>query len=810
MRKTWIAALCLVCAASGAAKPYEIDDMLAVQSYGKAVFDPRGEWAVVEKYRPYADAAAYHFDAFNKRMLGEIMRIDLGKGGRLTPLFPQSVDAGYWLGSASPDGSRLSVFRLTSDRLSLGIVDMKTSRVRWLPANPVPALLNPLPVWRDNRRLLVLAAPHDQLPFPLDAGSRSQREFPSYWQRSATGKETGTSVVTTDRITSDENRQQLKVVEFDVDSLDQRTIAEGHVADMALSPDARWLALMDELEDAKPMAGALLSSSALPRQHGIRILALDDDRSWRACTECQTMPGVMHWSDKGSSLLFFAGTPGTDWSHGHLHVFDADTGQAKPVQPPSVKPWLPDNDSGARIVRAGWHGREVLMLSQTTDGKPEWVRLGGDHGRKLASPCHPSVIFKNGRDLIVPCPNGVWRDRQRKTSRQATQAVTHIDQPAQETFDTGIRERYASIVTAAGRSEWGPNATGVTARLLAEAHRFEIPVPGDTSRLFGLAPVMQTGLAVSRSQHGASRLWLVRDGQHPFLVDAINTHLESVKLPRTLALPAASDGLVHWLFLPDGAQRDRNLPLVIMPYPGSVYPVGSTAPIAPDTVSSAVNPLLMTSLGYAVLLPSMPHDREAGEPASALTRQIEAAADAAIASGYVDASRMGVYGHSFGGYTALVVASQSRRFKATVAGAAPADLTLQHGNLLPYDRINLTAGFPLGPSFGWAELGQARLRAAPWQDPSRYIRNSPYYQMGSIQSPILLIHGDLDPVSVTGAERMFSGLYRSGKDATLLRYWGEGHAIRSPANIRDMWQFLALWLSARLGNEESRASKEDR
>jgi dipeptidyl aminopeptidase/acylaminoacyl peptidase len=41
---------------------------------------------------------------------------------------------------------------------------------------------------------------------------------------------------------------------------------------------------------------------------------------------------------------------------------------------------------------------------------------------------------------------------------------------------------------------------------------------------------------------------------------------------------------------------------------------------------------------------------------------------------------------------------------------------------------------------------------------------------------------------------MFTALYRQNKPAAFVRYWGEGHGIESPANIRDMWVRVFAWL----------------
>jgi dipeptidyl aminopeptidase/acylaminoacyl peptidase len=62
----------------------------------------------------------------------------------------------------------------------------------------------------------------------------------------------------------------------------------------------------------------------------------------------------------------------------------------------------------------------------------------------------------------------------------------------------------------------------------------------------------------------------------------------------------------------------------------------------------------------------------------------------------------------------------------------------------------------------------------------------------------MLIHGDQDFVNINEAEQLFAALYRQGKDAQLLRYWGEGHEYSSPGNITDMWERIFVFLDENL------------
>jgi len=51
----------------------------------------------------------------------------------------------------------------------------------------------------------------------------------------------------------------------------------------------------------------------------------------------------------------------------------------------------------------------------------------------------------------------------------------------------------------------------------------------------------------------------------------------------------------------------------------------------------------------------------------------------------------------------------------------------------------------------------------------------------------------LDGIPIEQGEEFFMALQRQGKRAEFVRYWGEGHAFQSPANIRDMWERIFAW-----------------
>ena len=89
----------------------------------------------------------------------------------------------------------------------------------------------------------------------------------------------------------------------------------------------------------------------------------------------------------------------------------------------------------------------------------------------------------------------------------------------------------------------------------------------------------------------------------------------------------------------------------------------------------------------------------------------------------------------------------------------------------------------------------------PWEFPSRYVQNSPIFQLDRVETPLLILHGELDVACpVSQAREMFSGLRRLEKDVILVEYLDEDHwpgTWRYP-NAVDYWTRVLDWFDAHL------------
>ena len=221
--------------------------------------------------------------------------------------------------------------------------------------------------------------------------------------------------------------------------------------------------------------------------------------------------------------------------------------------------------------------------------------------------------------------------------------------------------------------------------------------------------------------------------------------------------------------LPHGAKRGDRLPAVVMHYPGSdltryVERFGGGSPVTVPT-------LAFVSRGYAVILANVPlgPSAEPGNPMQEIVDPLLPQIYRAAELGYVDLTRVGVTGQSYGGYGTGAIISRTNLFSAAVGISGIYDFGGTYGHMAGGSR-------PIWSN--WLEGGRARMGTHPWADVRRYLDNSPYYQADKIRTPLLLVHGDED-ATFYDAEKLFSALRRLDREVELAVYHGQGHVIRN-------------------------------
>jgi dipeptidyl aminopeptidase/acylaminoacyl peptidase len=198
------------------------------------------------------------------------------------------------------------------------------------------------------------------------------------------------------------------------------------------------------------------------------------------------------------------------------------------------------------------------------------------------------------------------------------------------------------------------------------------------------------------------------------------------------------------------------------------------------------------------------------EPGARILSEMGAGLAALKATGRVDGGRAVFLGHSFGGYVALTLLAHSHDYRGIVAMAPLGDLLGYAFRPAPNQDQSCGPAQVVGKQIaheypGSSELPPSnnllmKLGAPPYLALAKYLRNSPLLDIRQAETPALLIQGSEDGFS--DGERAFNTLYRLGTDVELLYYWGEGHVISGPANVRDMTERTVRWALARLARPE--------
>lgn len=291
---------------------------------------------------------------------------------------------------------------------------------------------------------------------------------------------------------------------------------------------------------------------------------------------------------------------------------------------------------------------------------------------------------------------------------------------------------------------------------------------------------------------GALRAWSCKTSENTceLLVEAEGARTPTGESLEIRYRSLKGEALTGVLRLPADYRKGIKYPMVTLVYGGLVY--GDLM-----ATNSFDGPL--TAHGYAVLLPSMPLSPPGtpSDPCTEILNGVLPAVDKAIDMGIADSARLGVMGHSYGGYSTYCIIGQTNRFKAAVALAGISDLISDYGvfGASRYASVQDMAGL--------MENGQGRMGSPPWKDPNRYIRNSPIFYVERIETPVMIVQGDEDTVSIEQGEEMFSALKRENKRAEFVRYWGEGHEVeRSPANEQDQWSRIYAWFDQFFANRQ--------
>jgi dipeptidyl aminopeptidase/acylaminoacyl peptidase len=830
------------------AQPLTIDNVLDIVALDRVAIAPDGEWIAAVVQRPARAGEAFGRTSYETDpSRSDVWLISRRTGERRNITNGATQAAGFWCATWSPDGTRLAMLstmpegseprggdnvrlyvweRSTGILSRLGNAPVMTqtrygSPMYWLdvraPGSSAPARCgggeNAPYIWLDGRRLLAALLPEDALSGLFEEYSRPALHGTETLEalRGGLRPTASSSNSGTDRPSENGLGRTAIVRTIDVESRAAGTVGTVPIypfrgdLSLSVSPDGRRIAILATRGMIEPEA-----AWRFPHQDGSwwsdKRLAFAElsggaELRWLEAPPAARFPlELLAWSPDSKRVALRARSSGKE-AGAALFLASARDLSIVAVGPKGAAAGLTAASANyTHEAAAFWiDGRRLVARLRPKDAaRPDWWLVGeGMKPVNLTSGAAESPeAIRQGEDGDYYAVSGRQLMRL-DVARRALTPVAGIPLPEGVLVGPNDASRRIPTILVAGESKAGSRTFHEVplARAARPGRQFQLP---DGSEIIASDPATGLVLSLEAGARGTFLRATDRGGPARELL-ALNQHLADVDWGGVRLIDyrnAGGEALQGAVILPPGYRPEKRYPTLVWVYGG--YRVrGLDSYFLMKQMPGFYNLYLYAARGYVVLIPSMPLNREGGRNDSYadLPGGVLPAVQRLVDLGIADQDRVGVFGQSFGGYSVYGLVSQTQRFRAAVAMAGITDLPTLYGHFDPAAR-----GYPgieHEKSENWAivQMGQWGIDARPDQDPERFRRNSPIDHVDRVQTPLLMIHGEYDKRGqMSQAEAFFYALYREGKQARLLRYWGESHSLaQSPANVRNIYEETMAW-----------------
>ena len=725
--------------------------------------------------------------------------------------FDQKDECGYILVSdeaISPTSQYLAFFEMCSTGTRLGVHDLKAGSVKYQDFDIFFSPGWPTFIWTGENQFAALASIEGESVNPrgLRADIANFRLQSEAQQRAVSNSDMTASVVGAGAFVSlTVPPTEYQVVLSNMETNRVTVLSQGRFYDgLIASPSGRFLALLSDAEPNKPNIEQPISVGTHPRSKRLEIIDLLTGQSVTTSNNMDVAEDLISWSDDEQKLLFFASTINEPKSEGSFHVLHFPSKRIQNLGVSGIASGGRYADRGFNpqyIPHAYWIGESIVYPSITGDGwvaidtdgnQSAWGNLSGSLPARPVAKNRDGLVYLTGGSLVTVTESGEVSDFSSEMLPGLRPATFFRSRLSRSERMNGLDDiENVLFAYSMNESDYFVTFDELGARAFFESdHSWSTTIKNyrNNNGVFVQHSNEQGSRLLSMLTHGNSLDSIAGESLFEF-----NKHFSAIAARHEaipLRYPDAKGNLsISWLFMPHSGSDDKlkeKYPLVVIPYAGTVYTddipkegLWRTGHFAP------ISPTIFNNNGYAVLLPSVPSSTASGDPMVDVVDPVGRAIEAAVAMGRIDDSMIAVSGHSFGAYNALSLAVSELNFHAVIASAVIANPISGYGQFsgawrfgsLEIQRVRMAL----------YELGQFGFGTPPWSAKERYIRNTPIFFAENIDAPVMLIQGDLDSISMSQSEEMFTALSRQGKDVLFVRYWGERHGIQSPRNYTDMW-----------------------
>ena len=228
------------------------------------------------------------------------------------------------------------------------------------------------------------------------------------------------------------------------------------------------------------------------------------------------------------------------------------------------------------------------------------------------------------------------------------------------------------------------------------------------------------------------------------------------------------------LYKPEDFDPKKKYPMIVYFYERNNQTLHNYIP--PTPTGSRLNISFFVSRGYLVFVPDIWY--KIGYPGQSAYDHIVSGTKALIQKGFVDSTKIGLQGQSWGGYQIAYLITKTNLYAAAWAGAPVVNMTSAYGGI--------RWGTGMNRQFQY-EKTQSRIGATLWERPDLYLKNSALFELPKVQTPLVIMSNDADDAVpwYQGIE-MFTAMKRLNKKVWMLVYNNEFHNLVERKNKKDI------------------------
>jgi len=248
---------------------------------------------------------------------------------------------------------------------------------------------------------------------------------------------------------------------------------------------------------------------------------------------------------------------------------------------------------------------------------------------------------------------------------------------------------------------------------------------------------------------------------------------------------------------PNNFDASKKYPLLVLIHGG---PQGAWS----DNWGYRWNPQVFANAGYVVFTPNPRGSTGYGQQfvnevsgdwgGRAYVDIMNGVAEVIRSNTFIDPARVGAAGASYGGYMINWIEGHNNdpRFRFKV--------------LVSHDGVyNLTSMFGATEELWFTDW---EFKGTPWTNPAMYDRWSPHKFVNNFNTPMLVIHSELDyRVPFGEGLQLFTALQRKGIDSKMLMFPDEGHWVLKPQNSQLWYHTVLDWVDKYLQGDAAMSSR---